>query len=242
MTVVFLTGAGISTAAGIPDFRGPQGVWTKDPEAELSSTLSWYLKDEGVRRKAWRMREAAGVWEKNPTRAHTAIAEFALKTEVAAVVTQNVDGLHQAAGSDPASVLEVHGSARAWRCEDCGASGPMAEAITRLRAGDPDPRCEVCRGIIRATTILFEEALEPDVIDAAFTVAEECALLIAVGTGLGVYPVAGLFPLAAERGARTIIVNAQPTPYDALADEVIGGDLQQTLPALLDDLLGQVRN
>src|SRR5699024_8372023 len=131
VSIVFLTGAGISTAAGIPDFRGPEGVWTKDPEAELTSTLSWYLRDEGVRRKAWLMRAQAGVWEKEPTRAHRAIAGFAQEAEVSAVITQNVDGLHQAAGSDPSRVLEVHGSARTWRCEDCRASGPMAEAVAR---------------------------------------------------------------------------------------------------------------
>lgn len=238
MSIVFLTGAGISTAAGIPDFRGPEGVWTKDPEAELTSTLSWYLGDEGVRRKAWLMRAHAGVWEKEPTRAHRAIAQFSQEADVAAVITQNIDGLHQAAGSDPARVLEVHGNARTWRCEDCRASGPMAEAVARVHAGEPDPRCPGCGGIIRATTILFEEALEADVIDAAFAAAESCEVMIAVGTGLGVYPVAGLFPLAAENGARTIIVNAEPTPFDRLADEVLAGDLQEALPALLDDLAG----
>lgn len=238
MNVVFLTGAGISTAAGIPDFRGPQGVWTKDPEAELTSTLSWYLGDEDVRRKAWLMRAEAAVWDKIPTPAHRAVARFAAQVEVGAVVTQNVDGLHQAAGSDPASVLEVHGSARSWRCEDCAATGPMGEAVARVRAGDPDPRCADCGGIIRATTILFEEALDGDVIDAAHTAATQCDVMIAVGTGLGVYPVAGLFPLAADHGARTIIVNAERTPFDAMADEVIGGDLQETLPALLERLSG----
>lgn len=236
MNVVILTGAGISTAAGIPDFRGPQGVWTKDPEAELTSTLSWYLRDEGVRRKAWLMRAEAGVWEKEPTDAHRAIVRFAERVDVSAVITQNVDGLHQAAGFDPSRTLEVHGSARSWRCEDCRASGPMAEAIARVHAGEFDPRCEGCGGIIRATTILFEEALEADVIDAALAAAESCDVMIAVGTGLSVHPVAGLFPLAVEKGARTIIVNAEPTPFDSLADAVVRGDLQVALPALLDDL------
>lgn len=236
MSVVFLTGAGISTAAGIPDFRGPQGVWTRDPDAELTSTLSWYLGDEGVRRKAWLMRAEASVWEKEPTHAHRAIADFAERNDVGAVITQNVDGLHQAAGSDPARVLEVHGSARSWCCEDCAATGPMGEAVARVHAGEPDPRCAGCGGIIRATTILFEEALDSTVIDAAHTAASSCDIMVAVGTGLGVYPVAGLFPLAARHGARTIIVNAESTPFDEMADETIGGDLQESLPVLLENL------
>lgn len=236
MNVVFLTGAGISTAAGIPDFRGPQGIWTRDPEAERTSTLSWYLGDEDVRRKAWLMRAEASVREKEPTDAHRAIADFAEHVDVGAVITQNVDGLHQAAGSDPARVLEVHGSAGSWRCEDCAATGPMGEAVARVRAGEPDPRCVGCGGIIRATTILFEEALDSAVIDGAHTVAARCDVMVAVGTGLGVYPVAGLFPLAAQNGARTIIVNAEGTPFDSMADEVIGGDLQEALPALLENL------
>lgn len=241
MSVVFLTGAGISTAAGIPDFRGPQGVWTRDPEAELTSTLSWYLGDEDVRRKAWLMRAEASVWEKDPTHAHRAIAGFAEHNAVGAVITQNVDGLHQAAGSDPASVLEVHGSARTWRCEDCAATGPMGEAVARVHAGEPDPRCAGCGGIIRATTILFEEALDATVIDAAHSAASSCDIMVAVGTGLGVYPVAGLFPLAARHGARTIIVNAEDTPFDSMADETIGGDLQESLPELLERLAGSPR-
>lgn len=236
MSVVFLTGAGISTAAGIPDFRGPEGVWTRDPEAELTSTLSWYLRDENVRRKAWLMRAEAAVWDKDPTPAHHAIADFAAHNDVGAVITQNVDGLHQAAGSDSARVLEVHGSARSWRCEDCAATGPMGEAVARVHAGEQDPRCPGCGGIIRATTILFEEALDSTVIDSAHAAASSCDVMVAVGTGLGVYPVAGLFPLAARHGARTIIVNAEATPFDEMADEVIGGDLQESLPVLLDSL------
>ena len=236
MSVVLLTGAGISTAAGIPDFRGPDGVWTRDPEAERTSTLSWYLGDAGVRRRAWQMRLESRVWEREPTRAHRAIAAFAAAGHDTTIITQNIDGLHQAAGSRPADVLEVHGTARSWRCEDCRATGPMSEAAARVRGGDPDPACPDCGGIIRAQTILFEEALDAQVLDAAFAAAEACDVLIAVGTALSVYPVAGLVPLAAEHGARTLILNAEPTPFDGLADEVLDGDLQERLPAVLDEL------
>ena len=242
MSVVLLTGAGISTAAGIPDFRGPDGVWTRDPEAERTSTLSWYLGDAGVRRRAWQMRLESRVWEREPTRANRAIAAFAAAGHDTTIITQNIDGLHQAAGSRPADVLEVHGTARSWRCEDCRATGPMSEAAARVRGGDPDPACPDCGGIIRAQTILFEEALDAQVLDAAFAAAEACDVLIAVGTGLSVYPVAGLVPLAAEHGARTLILNAEPTPFDGLADEVLDGDLQERLPAVLDELAtGSIR-
>ncbi|WP_029089819.1 SIR2 family NAD-dependent protein deacylase [Brevibacterium album] len=232
MKLTLLTGAGISTAAGIPDFRGPQGVWTRDPEAERTSTLSWYLGDRAVRERAWRQRAEAAVWEKEPTDAHRAIAEAARIHETE-IITQNVDGLHQAAGSAPSSVHEVHGSARTWRCEDCGAAGPMEEAMCRVAAGETDPPCPHCDGIIRAATILFEEVLEPAVIDAAIAAAERCDVMIAVGTGLTVHPVAGLFPLARDQGARAFVVNAEPTPYDDLAEETLRGDLQEELPALL---------
>jgi NAD-dependent deacetylase len=239
MSVVLLTGAGISTAAGIPDFRGPQGVWTRDPEAERTSTLSWYLGDASVRRRAWQMRLESRVWEREPTPAHRAIAAFAAAGNPTTIITQNIDGLHQAAGSPDADVLEVHGTARSWRCEDCRASGPMAEAAQRVRAGDPDPHGPTCGGIIRAQTILFEEALDADVLDAAFAAAEACEVLVAVGTGLSVHPVAGLVPVAAQNGARTVIVNAQSTPFDSLADVVVRGDLQEELPAVLADLAEQ---
>jgi NAD-dependent deacetylase len=235
MKLTFLTGAGISTAAGIPDFRGPQGVWTKDPEAERTSTLSWYLADAQVRARAWSQRAAAAVWEREPTAAHRAIAASAERHDVQ-IITQNVDGLHQAAGSPPESVLEVHGSARRWRCEDCRDSGPIEDAVARVAAGEADPPCPRCGGIIRATTILFEEMLDPDVIDRAVTAAQECDLLLAVGTGLTVQPVAGLVPLAHESGAEIRIVNAEPTPCDGWATEVFRGDLQETLPPLLAGL------
>lgn len=238
--VVLLTGAGLSTAAGIPDFRGPDGVWTRDPLAERTSTLSWYLRDPQVRERSWEMRAATRVWEREATDGHRAIAEFAGRGIRTTIITQNIDGLHQAAGSPDADVLEVHGTAQEWRCEDCRATGAMAEAAARFAEGERDPRCPACGGIIRAQTILFEEALDADVLDAAFSAATSCDVMIAVGTGLSVHPVAGLFPLAAEHGAATAIVNAEPTPFDRIADVVLDGDLQQQLPRLLTELAGIV--
>lgn len=237
MRITFLTGAGLSTAAGIPDFRGPQGVWTRDPLAERMSTLSWYLDSSEVRQRAWQMRVESGIWAAAPTAAHKRIAQAEEEADVRAVVTQNTDGLHALAGTSPEKLLEVHGSARTWKCEACGATGPMEDMIRRVKDGEADPACPDCGGITRATTILFEEMLGTDTIEAAFEAAESCDWIIAIGTSLSVTPVAHMFPMAIEAGARSIIINAEPTPFDTYADEVVRGDLQETVPRVLDELL-----
>lgn len=232
-SIVILSGAGLSTAAGIPDFRGPEGLWTRDPYAELVSTLSWYLRDDDVRKAAWRRRADPAMWAAEPTVAHRALVELERQGRLRAIITQNTDGLHQVAGNDPSLVHEVHGSARTWRCEMCGTTGPMTEMVDRVHAGEEDPRCPECGGITRATVILFEEVLDADVLEASLAAVEECDAIIAVGTTLGVYPVAGLFPLALERGAYGVIVNASPTPFDDDAHEVVRGRLDDVLPGLL---------
>ena len=231
--IVILSGAGLSTAAGIPDFRGPEGLWTRDPYAELVSTLSWYLRDDDVRKAAWRRRADPAMWAAEPTRAHRAIVELERQGRLRGIVTQNTDGLHQVAGSSPELVHEVHGSARTWRCEMCGRTGPMTEMVERVQAGEEDPRCPDCGGITRATVILFEEVLDPDVLQASLDAVEDCDAIVAVGTTLGVYPVAGLFPLALQQGAYGVIVNASETAFDDDADEVIRGRLDDVLPGLL---------
>lgn len=232
--ITFLTGAGISTGAGIPDFRGPKGLWTQDPEAEKTSTLSYYLTEPKVRERAWQMRLQSRVWLAEPTPAHRAIAELEATGRMRGVITQNVDGLHQAAGSRPDLVHEVHGNARTWRCEGCGARGTMAEMMNRVAAGEADPGCPRCAGIVRATTILFGEMLDPAVIDAAAQAAQDCDLIVAIGTSLFVQPVASLFPLAIEAGATGIIINAEPTPFDHDATEVIREEIQTSVPRFLD--------
>lgn len=231
--IVILGGAGLSTAAGIPDFRGPDGLWTRDPYAELVSTLSWYLRDDDVRKAAWKRRADPAAWAAEPTAAHRAIVDLERQGRLRAVITQNTDGLQQVAGTSAELVHEVHGSMRQWRCEMCGRGGPMEEMLARVEQGDPDPHCPHCGGITRATVILFEEVLDADVLEASMAAAEDCDAIVAVGTTLSVYPVAALFPLAKEHGAYTVIVNDSPTGYDDEADEVIRGDLNETLPRLL---------
>ena len=230
-SITILTGAGLSTASGIPDFRGPQGVWTQDPKAERISILSWYLNDPEVRRLAWQSRAESPVWEATPNPAHLAITALQRAGRLRALITSNTDGLHQLAGTE--QVLELHGSDRDWRCESCHHSGPMAQMLDRVRSGETDPGCPDCGGIVRATTILFEEQLDPDVIDAASQAAADCDLFLAAGTSLVVYPAAGLLPLAMRSGAQVIIMNAEQTPFDRLAAAVIHDPLQTALPAVL---------
>ena len=233
--ILALTGAGLSTASGIPDFRGPQGRWTQDPDAERISTLSYYLADEDVRRKAWRARADAALWAASPNPGHLALVDLEREGKLAGIVTQNTDGLHLLAGSSPAIVHEVHGNARTWRCEDCGGTGPMTDMVARVRAGDDDPRCPVCDGITRATVILFEEMLDASVLDAAVKLAEQADLVLAIWTTLTVHPVAGLVPYAFGHSARVVILNNQETPYDYLADAVLREPIEEALPRLVAD-------
>ncbi len=228
--IVALTGAGISTDSGIPDFRGPQGVWTRNPQAERQSTIQNYLADAQVRRAAWRNRLEHFAFSARPNAGHRALVELERAGRLAAVVTQNVDGLHQLAGNAPDRVVEVHGTVRRVMCWSCGERQPTEAVFERVRAGDDDPHCLSCGGILKTDTISFGQALVPAVIDRAMTLAAEADLLLAIGSTLQVYPVAGIVPLAREAGARIVIVNAQPTPMDDLADAVLPGSISEILP------------
>jgi len=231
--LVILTGAGISTDSGIQDFRGPNGLWTKNPEAEKRATLSHYVSDPEVRRGSWRARLDAPVFRAEPNAGHRAIAERSKRFGLHGLITQNVDGLHQAAGVDPWRVIEVHGSVHQWACLSCEAGGPIQEALDRVRGGEEDPPCPTCGGIIKTATISFGQGLVPEVIERAFEVSATCDVLLAVGSTLGVYPVAGCVPEAKRNGARVVILNAEPTEMDFLADDVVRGSISHLLPGML---------
>jgi NAD-dependent deacetylase len=231
--VVVLTGAGISTDSGIPDFRGPQGVWTRNPEAEKRADIRYYLADPEIRKAGWRTRLESPVFSAEPNAGHRAIVELERRGKLLAIVTQNVDGLHQKAGSDPARVIEVHGTAHRVQCWSCGENAPVERVLDRVRAGEEDPPCRTCGGILKTATISFGQSLVPEVIDAAQQAAIGCDLLLAIGTTLGVYPAAGLVPLAAQTGARIVIVNDAPTEMDNLADAVLRGRIGDILPAVV---------
>ena len=231
--VTVLTGAGISTESGIPDFRGPQGIWTKNPAAEKTATLQYYMSDPAVRRQAWQNRVNSEMWTAAPNAAHDALVALEHKHKLHALVTQNVDGLHHAAGQSPEIIIEIHGNVRDAKCMSCDWRGPMHETLERVRAGDNDPRCTVCGGILKSATISFGENLVAADLHRSQATAERADVFLAIGTSLAVYPAAALPEIALRNGARLVILNAEETPFDPLADAVVRDRLGEALPALV---------
>jgi NAD-dependent deacetylase len=211
-------------------------VWTKDPAAEKASDISHYLADRAVRERAWRTRAEAPPRQLEPNPGHLALVELERSGRLHTLITQNVDGLHQQAGSDPSLVVEVHGTMRDVLCLDCGDRAPMATAVERVRAGEADPPCRRCGGILKSATISFGQSLVVEDLQRADAAARACDLLLAVGSTLAVYPIADVVPLAIAHGARVVIVNGSPTAMDDLADAVVTGSISEVLPALVGDL------
>lgn len=230
--LVALTGAGISTDSGIPDFRGPRGVWTKNPAAERLSNIHHYMSDPEVRRLSWKSRLDHPAWHAQPNAGHRALVELERRGKLHALITQNIDGLHQMAGHSPDTVIEVHGTLRHAVCMHCGWRGAMTLVLARVRAGEEDPPCAHCGGILKSATISFGQPLVPEVISRAMQVAREADVLLAIGTSLQVYPVAGVVSVAKAADARVVILNAEPTPFDDRADAVLRQPIGEVLPAL----------
>ncbi len=231
--VVALTGAGISTESGIPDFRGPQGVWTKNPQAEKLSNIHYYMSDPEVRKAAWKSRMEHPAWTAKPNVGHLALAELEKRGKLHALITQNIDELHQMAGNSPGKVIEVHGTVRKVVCMNCGMTEPMQKALDRVRAGEEDPPCRDCGGILKSATISFGQQLVPEVIDRATRVSREAEVFLAIGSSLQVYPIAGTLELASAAGARVVILNAEKTPFDDIADALFRESIGGILPKLL---------
>ena len=230
--IVVLTGAGISTDSGIPDFRGPKGVWTLNPKAERMSDIRHYVADPEVRRLSWQSRLAHPAWTAQPNAGHRALVALEQRGKLHALITQNIDGLHQRAGHNPNLVIEVHGTLHIAVCLSCGAKQPMVSVLERVRAGEEDPECRKCGGILKSDTVSFGQPLVPAVIERAMRASMETDCLVAVGTSLQVYPIAAAVPSAKAARARVVIVNAQPTPFDEIADVSLSGSISETLPAL----------
>jgi NAD-dependent deacetylase len=230
--IVALTGAGISTESGIPDFRGPQGVWTTNPKAEKLSNIRYYMSDPEVRKLAWQQRLVHPAWQAVPNAGHHALAELERTGRLHALITQNIDGLHQRAGNTPDKVIEVHGTVHEYVCMSCDNRGPMHVVLNRVRAGEDDPACLDCGGILKSATISFGQALVPEVIERALQAAAEADLLLAIGSTLQVYPVADAVPRAKAAGARVVIVNGEPTRFDHMADVVIQRGIGNVLSAI----------
>ncbi len=231
--IVILTGAGISTDSGIPDFRGPKGVWTRNPEAEKMATLEHYMNDPEIRERSWQSKLELIETMRQPNPGHAALLALEQREKLHTLITQNVDGLHHDAGSDPAKIVEIHGTLREVVCMDCDERGPMEGTLARVREGESDPACHSCGGILKSATISFGQGLVLRDLERCEAAAQACDLIVAIGTTLGVYPVAGVVPVARESGAGVIILNAEPTEMDRLADVILRGSISGILAEIV---------
>jgi NAD-dependent deacetylase len=227
--ILVFTGAGISTESGIPDFRGPQGVWrTRDPSRW---DFAAYLADPEVRRERWLDRLWSPIDAARPNPAHHAVVDLERAGRAPVVVTQNIDGLHQMAGSS--DVIELHGSTRAVVCLGCSRRLPVDSVLDRVREGDTDPHCERCGGILKTATISFGQSLVVADVERAMEEARRCDLCLAIGSTLSVWPAAGV-PLEAVRGgAALVILNQGETDLDASADLLLDGSAGALLPQVV---------
>lgn len=247
--VVALTGAGVSTDSGVPDYRGPNGLWTKNPELVRTATLAVYLADETVRRSVWQRRATSSLGQfrdLEPNECHRVIARLQSEGFISSIVTQNVDQLHQKAGSPDGTVIELHGNVSFYRCASCEMTYPAVVVIDRVRSGDPDPRCEAtsivsdplpCGGILKSGTVSFGERLDPSVVSQAEEAVRSAGAIIVLGSSLTVFPAARLVPKAVDAGARLAIVNLGATRYDALAEVRVDAALGSVLTELRSELL-----
>ena len=227
--ITVLTGAGISTDSGIPDFRGPNGVWTKNPKAEKASNIQNFVSDPEVRKASWRDRLDNRAWSADPNDGHRALVQLEKRNKLVALLTQNVDGLHHAAGSSSTKVIEVHGTLREVACLECDYRDDMQIALDRVQQGEEDLDCPECGGILKSATISFGQSLVQKDLLKAEAAAENCELMIAIGTTLAVYPIAAVVPAAQRVGARIVIINAEPTEMDHLADLLIRESISEVL-------------
>ena len=227
--VLPFTGAGISTESGIPDFRGPNGVWTRTDPARY--TIQNFLADPEVRRERWLDRLASPIDTAQPNRGHRALVELERMGKVDVLVTQNIDGLHQRAGSR--RVIELHGTTREATCLSCHVRLPIARVLSRVEEGDTDPRCERCDGLLKTATISFGQSMVEEDVELAMAAARECDVCLAVGSTLAVWPAAGVPLVAAKEGARLVIVNDGETELDRVASAIVRGRAGTILPALV---------
>lgn len=232
--VTVLTGAGISTDSGIPDFRGPDGVWTRDPAAQRMVDIEVYARDPEVRAAAWQRRRTHEAWSARPNAAHQALVALERAGRLRAIVTQNIDRLHQRAGSSAGLVIELHGSMEHTVCLACRDRRPMRAALDRVTAGEADPPCLACGGVLKSGSVFFGEHLDQRVLLAAQRAAADCDVFLVVGTSLMVAPASWLPEIAAAGGARVVIVNGAPTTFDDRADAVLRQPIGDVLPRLAE--------
>lgn len=237
--ILAFTGAGISTESGIPDFRGPDGIWTKVDPADF--TITRYLANPDLRRRGWRMHVEGRLWgaraQIEPNPGHLALVDLWKAGRLAGCVTQNIDGLHLKAGLPPEALAELHGNVRQVRCLDCERRWPTEEILQRVEAGEEEPRCNFCGGIVKTTTVMFGEQLPGAVVERAWEMASQADAVLAVGSTLGVWPAAEIPFAAAQQGHPLVILNRGPTEMDHLASVRIEGAAGSVLPALVEEIL-----
>ncbi len=231
--IVVLTGAGISTDSGIADFRGPNGLWTKNPAAERASNIATYLSDPELRRQNWARRAAGDLWPHvEPNVGHDALVALQDRGILHTLITQNVDELHQRAGIESERVVEIHGTTRKVACLACEYRDTMEEVLVRVRAGEDDPACPRCGGVLKSATISFGQSLVAADLARSEQATRQCDLMMAVGTSLAVFPIANVVPMAASMGTPVVIVNAEPTDFDPLATVVVNAGISDVLPTI----------
>jgi NAD-dependent deacetylase len=232
--IVGFTGAGISTESGIPDFRSPGGVWATNRMIEFDE----FCASRAARVEYWRQKAAVwpGMRSAEPNAGHRAFVELERRGRLSALITQNIDGLHQRAGQSPGLVIELHGTMAEALCLDCGDRTPIDAALGRVLGGEAAPDCEHCGAPLKPATVSFGQAMPAREVERAVSACRECDLLLAVGSSLVVYPAASLPLLAKESGARLVIINRTPTPLDEIADLVLREEIGTAMPRLIDKL------
>ncbi len=233
--ILVFTGAGISTGSGIPDFRGPNGLWKRiDPD---DFALERHLDDPAFRRSTWHRHLRSPFLGAVPNPGHHAVTRLVTSGRALGVVTQNVDGLHRAAGLEPELLVEIHGDASRVACVSCGAREPIDDVAARWEAGEEDPACLRCGGIMKPDVVFFGEALPREATIRAWAMADRADAVLVVGSSLSVYPAASIPLEIAGRGDPMVVVNRGPTDHDPLATVHLDGDASDLLPRLVDALV-----
>ncbi len=232
--VVVFTGAGISTESGIPDFRSPGGIWTKfDPD---DFTIQKFMSSEKTRRLQWRMMADGGLLkDAEPNRAHKAVAELEKLGNLTCVITQNIDNLHQKAGSSPEKVFELHGNMKRVRCMSCDRRFTVVDILQRLNK-EEIPDCQICHGILKPDAVFFGEALPQQALNDAIKHSRNCDLFIVIGSTLVVYPAAYIPIYAVDSGAKLVIINLSPTPMDTKATALITASAGEAMGRIVDKI------
>ena len=227
--IVAFTGAGISTESGIPDFRSPNGVWANNRTVQFQE----FISSRAGRVEYWRQK--AAIWpamrDALPNAGHRALAELESRGRLRALITQNIDGLHQRAGNR--NVIELHGTTVKVECLACDSRISMDKAVARVRDGDPAPECERCGGLLKPATVSFGQAMPAIPLEAAAEASRNCEIFLAIGSSLVVYPAAAMPEWAQQNGATLIILNRTPTPLDGIADLIINDEIGKALPQLI---------